>query len=210
MKNRKMYLFWKRIFDIFLSVVLLLLLFPLMGLVALLVWCAMGRPIFFKQTRPGYLGKPFELYKFRTMADRRDRDGRQLPDAQRLTVVGNLLRKTSLDELPELFNVFKGDMSFVGPRPLLMEYLERYTPQQARRHEVKPGITGWAQVNGRNAISWQDKFKFDVWYVDHCNIWVDIKIILLTFYKMIIREGINQPGQATAEEFMGENKLVTG
>ncbi len=162
-----------------------------------------GSPIFFCQLRPGLHGRPFNIYKFRTMTDERDKDGKLLPDGDRLTRLGRFLRKSSLDELPELFNVIKGDISIVGPRPLLMQYLGRYTTEQARRHEVKPGITGWAQVNGRNAITWQHKFKLDVWYVDHLSFWLDLKIIALTTWNILRREGINQPGQATAEEFKG-------
>jgi sugar transferase EpsL len=151
--------------------------------------------------RPGKDGKPFTIYKFRTMTDERDEAGKLRPDGKRLIGLGRFLRKTSMDELPELFNVIKGDMSIVGPRPLLMQYLDRYTPEQARRHEVKPGITGWAQVNGRNAISWEDKFKLDVWYVDHVSLWLDLKIIAMTVLKVLKREGISQEGEATAEEF---------
>jgi len=161
----------------------------------------LGRPVLFRQVRPGLHGKPFMMYKFRTMTEERDAEGRLLPDEKRLTSFGAWLRSWSLDELPELFNVLKGDMSLVGPRPLLMEYLDRYTPEQFRRHEVKPGITGWAQINGRNAISWEEKFKLDVWYVDNWSLWLDMKIIALTFWKVIKREGINQPGHATMEEF---------
>jgi sugar transferase EpsL len=170
------------------------------GLVRLLI----GKPVLFRQIRPGLQGKSFTIYKFRTMIDARDIQGRLLPDAERLTSLGKFLRATSIDELPELFNVLKGDMSLVGPRPLLMQYLERYTPEQMRRHEVKPGITGWAQVNGRNAISWEDKFSLDVWYVDNWSLWLDCKILCLTLLKIIKREGINQPGQATIEEFRGQ------
>jgi len=161
----------------------------------------MGTPVLFRQRRPGLHGKPFICYKFRTMTDSRDSDGSLLPDSERLTGFGRFLRKTSLDELPELFNVLKGDMSLVDPRPLLMQYLDRYTPEQARRHEVKPGITGWAQVNGRNALTWEEKFKLDVWYVNNRSLWLDLKIIAMTIWKILIREGINQPGQATMEEF---------
>jgi len=157
----------------------------------------------FRQKRPGLGGKPFTMYKFRTMTDARGHDGALLPDAARLTRFGQFLRAASLDELPELLNVLKGDMSLVGPRPLLMKYLERYSPKQARRHEVRPGITGWAQVNGRNAITWEEKFNLDVWYVDNQSFWLDIKIIFLTIFKIFKREGINQQGQATMEEFKG-------
>jgi sugar transferase EpsL len=162
-----------------------------------------GAPVLFRQTRPGMGGKPFLMYKFRTMTDQRDTAGNLLPDEKRLTRFGKFLRSTSLDELPELINVLKGEMSLVGPRPLLMEYLGRYSPEQARRHEVRPGITGWAQVNGRNAISWEEKFKLDVWYVDNRSLWLDIKILWMTFVKVFKREGISQEGQATAEKFMG-------
>jgi lipopolysaccharide/colanic/teichoic acid biosynthesis glycosyltransferase len=150
--------------------------------------------------------KPFAIFKFRSMTDARNKDGKLLPDAQRLTRLGTFLRKTSIDELPELFNVLKGDMSLVGPRPLLMQYLHRYTPEQARRHEVRPGITGWAQVNGRNAITWEEKFKLDVWYVDNRSLCLDVKIIFMTIWKIITREGISQPGQATMEEFRGSEQ----
>jgi sugar transferase EpsL len=163
----------------------------------------LGMPILFHQKRPGYKGRPFYIYKFRTMTDASDSAGNLLPDSQRLTRLGRFLRILSLDELPELFNILRGEMSLVGPRPLLMEYLERYSPEQMRRHDAYPGLTGWAQVNGRNAITWQDKFALDVWYVDHWSFWLDIKIILLTIWKVIKREGISQPGQATTEYFMG-------
>jgi sugar transferase EpsL len=162
-----------------------------------------GNPIFFRQKRPGYRGRPFWIYKFRTMTDTYDMQDNLLPDSQRITRVGRFLRSTSLDELPELFNVLRGEMSLVGPRPLLMQYLERYTPQQARRHEVLPGITGWAQVNGRNALTWEEKFDLDVWYVDHWSFGLDLKILLITAVKVLRREGINQPGHTTAEEFIG-------
>ena len=161
----------------------------------------MRSPIFFRQQRPGLDGKPFILLKFRTMTEDRDEHGNLLPDVKRLTRLGRFLRRTSLDELPELFNVLKGEMSLVGPRPLLMQYIDRYTAEQARRHEVKPGITGWAQINGRNAITWDKKFEYDVWYVDHQSFWLDLKIIALTIWKILKREGINQQGYATAEEF---------
>ena len=172
-----------------------------MVLIAGVILLRMGSPAFFRQMRPGFQGKPFRIYKFRSMTDRRDRNDYLLPDADRLTGFGRFLRSTSLDELPELFNVLNGEMSMVGPRPLLMNYLDRYSPEQARRHEVKPGITGWAQVNGRNAITWEEKFQYDAWYVDHQSPWLDLKIIALTILKIIKREGISQPGQATAEEF---------
>jgi lipopolysaccharide/colanic/teichoic acid biosynthesis glycosyltransferase len=173
----------------------------------------MGKPIFFKQLRPGLNGKPFEIYKFRTMTERNDENGMLMNDKERLTRIGRFLRSTSLDELPELINVLKGNMSIVGPRPLLMQYLDRYTPEQARRHEIKPGITGWAQVNGRNAITWEDKFKLDVWYVDNQSLWLDLKIIGMTVLKVLKREGISQEGQATMSEFYSqkdeENSLAT-
>lgn len=167
---------------------------------------SMGPFILFRQSRVGYWGQIFSIYKFRTMNNARDNQGALLSDAERLTPFGRFLRSTSMDELPELINVLKGEMSLVGPRPLLMRYLERYTPEQARRHEVKPGITGWAQVNGRNALTWEEKFKMDVWYVDNQSLCLDLKIIALTIWKIIKCEGINQPGQATAEEFQGDLK----
>jgi len=193
----------KRIFDLMITLPGIILISPLIGLVALMVLINHGRPIFFQQLRPGYKGKPFSISKFRTMRDLRDPQGNLLPDEHRLTKLGRFLRSTSLDELPELANILLGDMSLVGPRPLLMQYLSRYTPEQARRHDVLPGITGWAQVNGRNALTWQDKFRLDVWYVDHWSLALDIKILLLTLLKVLTREGINQPGHATAEEFRG-------
>jgi len=193
----------KRLLDVILSLLALLLLSPLLAILALWVRIKLGSPIFFRQQRPGLHGKPFMLYKFRTMTDARNEQGDLLPDAERLTTLGRFLRSSSLDELPELWNVLKGEMSLVGPRPLLMKYLPRYTTEQARRHEVRPGITGWAQVNGRNALTWEEKFALDVWYVDHLSCWLDGKIIALTVWKIFKREGINQPGQATAAEFMG-------
>ncbi|NIO06363.1 MAG: sugar transferase [Proteobacteria bacterium] len=191
----------KRFFDISCTLMALVLLSPLLMLLALLVWLAQGTPILFRQERPGLNGRPFTIYKFRTMTEGLDIHGNSFPDGKRLTPFGKLLRRTSLDELPELFNVIEGEMSLVGPRPLLMQYLGRYTPEQMRRHEAKPGITGWAQVNGRNAITWEDKFKLDVWYVDNRSLWLDVQIILITAWKILSREGINQPGQATMEEF---------
>lgn len=191
----------KRIFDLMISIPLLIVLLPVMCVIALQVRIKMGSPVLFKQQRPGLHGKPFTLLKFRTMTNERDANGELLPDAVRLTSFGKALRRYSLDELPQLFNVIKGDMSLVGPRPLLMEYLNYYTPEQARRHEVKPGITGWAQVNGRNAISWEEKFALDVWYVDNWSFILDLKILWLTLLKVIKSEGINQPGQATMERF---------
>jgi lipopolysaccharide/colanic/teichoic acid biosynthesis glycosyltransferase len=196
----------KRVMDLLLTSLLSIVLLPFLGLIALLVKLKLGKPTLFCQQRPGLHGKPFTLYKFRTMTDERDDQGNLLPDADRLTALGNFLRSTSLDELPELFNVLKGDMSLVGPRPLLMEYLPRYTTEQMRRHEVRPGITGWAQVNGRNALTWEQKFKLDVWYVDHCNLWLDIKILVLTLIKVFQREGISQPGRATVDYFTGSSE----
>ncbi len=193
----------KRIFDLSLTIPGLILISPLLAVVAILLRLFHGKPVLFSQVRPGYRGELFAVYKFRTMTDRRDDAGNLLPDEQRLTRLGRFLRGTSLDELPELFNVLRGEMSLVGPRPLLVQYLERYSPEQARRHDVLPGITGWAQINGRNVLSWEDKFRLDVWYVDHWSLWLDIKILALTFWKVIKREGISQPGHATAEEFMG-------
>jgi lipopolysaccharide/colanic/teichoic acid biosynthesis glycosyltransferase len=193
----------KRGFDLLVSSIGLIILSPLLVLISLAVLASNGLPVLFRQKRPGYQGKPFIIYKFRTMADKFDSHGKLLPDEQRLKRLGRILRTYSLDELPELFNVFKGEMSLVGPRPLLMQYLERYTPEQARRHEVLPGMTGWAQINGRNAITWEDKFRYDVWYVDHWSFWLDIKIIAETIWKVLIREGINQPGHISAGEFMG-------
>ena len=182
---------------------LLLFLSPLLVLLALVIHVKLGSPVVFRQQRPGRQGRPFLIYKFRTMTDQRDAQGNLLPDAQRLTEFGKFLRASSLDELPELWNVLIGEMSLVGPRPLLMHYLELYGPEQMRRHEVRPGITGWAQVNGRNKISWEEKFELDVWYVDNRSFWLDIKIIYLTILKITKREDINQPGKATIEQFKG-------
>jgi lipopolysaccharide/colanic/teichoic acid biosynthesis glycosyltransferase len=195
----------KRLFDLILTLIGGVLISPIIVLTTTLVYFAHGRPVLFRQIRPGYKGKPFTIYKFRTMTNQRDKYGNLLPDEARLTRLGRFLRSTSLDEIPELINILKGEMSWVGPRPLLMQYLDRYTAEQARRHDVLPGITGWAQINGRNALTWDDKFKFDVWYVDHWSLSLDMKILLLTFWKVITREGISQPGHATAEEFMGTN-----
>lgn len=193
----------KRALDLALTIVGGAILLPFLLLIALAVYLTMGRPVLFCQRRPGLRGEPFELYKFRTMREIKDEQGRLLPDSERLTRFGRFLRSLSMDELPELWNVLRGEMSLVGPRPLLMQYLERYTPEQARRHEVLPGITGWAQINGRNALTWEDKFRFDVWYVDNRTLWLDIKILFITLWKAIKREGISQQGHATAEEFMG-------
>jgi len=189
--------------DILLSTVALGVLSLVLVLLTLIIRVLIGYPVFFQQVRPGLEGRPFKMIKFRTMTNQCDASGNLLPDAKRLTAFGRFLRSTSLDELPELWNVLKGDMSLVGPRPLLMEYLPLYSPEQARRHEVRPGITGWAQVNGRNAISWDEKFDLDVWYVDNQSIWLDIKILWLTVKKVIMRDGISQNGQATSEAFKG-------
>ncbi len=196
---------FKRLVDVTVALVALLVFAPLLAALALLIRLKLGTPVLFRQRRPGLHRKPFTLYKFRTMTDERDEQGNLLPDEQRLIRFGRFLRSTSLDELPELWNVIKGDMSLVGPRPLLMEYLPLYTPEQFRRHEVKPGITGWAQVNGRNALTWEEKFKLDVWYVDNQSFWLDMKILFLTICHLIKREGINQPGHVTMEKFMGSN-----
>jgi sugar transferase EpsL len=193
----------KRMFDLITTSVGFLLIWPFLIVIAVLVRIKHGAPVLFRQQRPGLHGRPFLLLKFRTMIDIIDANGDLKPDEVRLTTFGRFLRATSLDELPELFNVLRGNMSLVGPRPLLIQYLERYTPEQARRHKVKPGITGWAQVNGRNAINWEEKFKLDIWYVDHQSFWLDLKIIFLTIWKILKREGINQSGQATMKEFRG-------
>jgi sugar transferase EpsL len=193
----------KRLFDLSAAVLGLLVISPLLFVLALLVRVVHGAPVLFRQQRPGYKGRPFTLYKFRTMTDRTAPDGNLLPDSERITRLGRFLRSTSLDELPELYNVLRGEMSLVGPRPLLMQYLERYSTEQMRRHDVAPGITGWAQVNGRNALTWDEKFILDVWYVDHWSFWLDIRILFLTLWKIIKREGISQPGHATMEEFRG-------
>jgi sugar transferase EpsL len=195
----------KRLFDLLLILLSLPLLLPLLVLLAVIVRVKLDSPIFFKQVRPGFKGKPFAMIKFRSMVDKRDEEGDLLPDAVRLTKFGRFLRSTSLDELPELWNVLKGDMSLVGPRPLLMEYLPLYSPEQARRHEVRPGITGWAQVNGRNAISWEQKFEYDVWYVDNQSLWLDIKILWLTVKKVFVRDGISADGEVTMPKFTGSS-----
>ena len=193
----------KRLLDIIGSALGLVLLSPVIVVLAVLIRRKLGSPVLFRQVRPGWDGKPFEMIKFRSMKDAVDRNGVPLPDAQRLTSFGRKLRATSLDELPELWNVLKGDMSLVGPRPLLLEYLPLYSPEQARRHEVRPGVTGWAQVNGRNAISWQDKFELDVWYVEHRSIWLDLRIIFMTLVKVVRREGVAAENSVTAEKFTG-------
>jgi hypothetical protein len=193
----------KRQFDLVLALLGLLILSPFLMVLMLLIRLKLGAPVFFTQTRPGKDGDPFRMVKFRSMTDARGADGELLPDAVRITPFGRFLRTSSLDELPELWNVLKGDMSLVGPRPLLMEYLPLYTPEQARRHAVRPGITGWAQVNGRNALSWDDKFKLDVWYVDNQTLWLDIKILWLTVRKVMVSEGISAVGEATMSKFTG-------
>ncbi|QDC02948.1 sugar transferase [Mesorhizobium sp. 8] len=193
----------KRAFDIVLTVLTAPLWAPVLAVVALLVRWRLGSPVFFRQVRPGLHGKPFRMVKFRSMTDARDAAGQLLPDEQRLPAFGRLLRSTSLDELPELWNVLKGDMSLVGPRPLLMDYLPLYSPEQARRHEVRPGVTGWAQVNGRNAISWPDKFALDVWYVDNRSLWLDVRIIGMTLAKVLRRDGISAADSSTMERFRG-------
>ncbi len=201
MANKLLMRHIKRLFDLTVAVPSVIVVTPLLVLIGILVRLKIGSPILFKQARPGLRGKPFVIYKFRTMTDKRDKEGNLLPDGERLILLGRFLRKTSMDELPELFNVIKGDVSIVGPRPLLMQYLDRYTPEQARRQEVKPGITGLAQVNGRNAISWEDKFKLDVWYVDNQSFWLDCRIILMTVVKVIKQEGISADGEVTMQEF---------
>ena len=193
----------KRGIDVVAAFAALTALAPAMIVLAALIRLELSAPVLFRQQRPGLTGRPFAILKFRTMTNEVDEQGNLLPDEKRLTPLGGFLRNTSLDELPELFNVIKGDMSIVGPRPLLMQYLDRYTPEQARRHEVKPGLTGWAQVNGRNAISWEEKFKLDVWYVDHQSFWLDLQIIGKTIKKVLKREGISAAGEATMPEFMG-------
>ena len=195
----------KRVFDIFLAVSLIILFSFLFVIISLLIWLILGRPILFTQLRPGLGGTPFKIYKFRTMKISLDEAGNSLPDNQRITRLGDFLRHASLDEIPTLWNVLMGDMSFVGPRPLLMEYLPLYSSEQMRRHEVKPGITGWAQINGRNAISWKDKFELDVWYVDNNNFWLDFKILLLTIITVFKSSDITQEGHVTAEKFRGSN-----
>jgi len=193
----------KRFFDLVASALGLVALAPVFVVVAFLIRRKLGSPVFFRQTRPGLSGKPFEMIKFRTMLDATDKHGNPLPDDQRMTPFGSFLRATSLDELPELWNVLMGDMSLVGPRPLLIEYLPLYSQEQYRRHEVRPGVTGWAQVNGRNAISWEDKFKLDVWYVDNQSFWLDLKILFLTVKKVLVRDGISGEGEVTMSKFTG-------
>jgi sugar transferase EpsL len=195
----------KRIFDVCVTVLTLPLLVPVLLVLMLVVRLKLGAPVFFTQVRPGLHGQPFLMVKFRSMTDARDADGRLLPDADRLPSFGRFLRGSSLDELPELWNVLKGEMSLVGPRPLLMEYLPLYSAEQARRHEAKPGITGWAQVNGRNALSWEEKFAFDVWYVDNATLWLDMRVIAMTVKKVLLRSGISAAGEATMPKFEGDN-----
>ena len=196
----------KRCIDAAAALVGLMVLAPVLLIIALLIRLKLGSPVLFRQVRPGLDAKPFEMVKFRTMRDAVDKHGNPLPDEERMTRLGHILRATSLDELPELWNVLKGDMSLVGPRPLLMEYLPLYSTEQYRRHEVRPGVTGWAQVNGRNALSWEEKFKLDVWYVDNRSLWLDIKILLLTLKKVLVRDGISAEGQATMERFRGNDR----
>ncbi|MFB3161333.1 sugar transferase [Neobacillus sp. 179-J 1A1 HS] len=200
----------KRLFDFTVSLVLLVSFSPFFFIFALSVKLKLGSPIIFKQQRPGLYGKPFYLYKLRTMTDERDHKGQLLPDDKRLTTFGQFLRKYSIDEYPQLINVIKGDISLVGPRPLLMEYLPLYTKEQSMRHNVRPGITGWAQINGRNAITWEEKFNLDIWYVNNYSFLLDFKILILTIYKVAVSEGINQPGNATMESFTGSNSTVGG
>ena len=195
----------KRIFDIFFSIIGLVILLPVLLIISILIRVKIGSPVFFSQRRPGKNERIFKMYKFRSMTNEKDKNGNLLPDEKRLTKFGNFLRKSSIDELPELFNVLKGDMSIVGPRPLLVEYLPLYNKEQKKRHNMKPGITGWAQVNGRNAISWKEKFSYDVWYVENWSLKLDLKIILMTFKKVFKKEGISQKGQATMEKFTGNN-----
>ena len=196
----------KRLFDFFVASICIIVLIPLFFILYFLILWHIGQPVFFVQMRPGLQGKPFLLYKFRSMTNKKDAKGNLLSDAERLNIFGRFLRASSFDELPTLWNVIKGDMSLVGPRPLLMEYLPLYNKNQRRRHEVKPGITGWAQVNGRNAISWKKKFVFDIWYVDHHTFWIDLKIIVLTLKKVFLREGITESGQVTMSKFTGNTK----
>ncbi len=196
---------FKRLFDIAVAFIAIVILLPVILSISILVRCNLGSPILFRQERPGLNGKPFNMFKFRTMKDSLGLDGKQLPDEARLTSFGNTLRSSSLDELPGLISVLKGDMSLVGPRPLLMEYLPLYNEVQAKRHLVRPGITGWAQVNGRNAISWEQKFDFDNWYVENQSFWLDIKILLLTIKKVVVKEGISSDGHSTVEPFTGSN-----
>ena len=200
------YLQFKRFVDFFFAFAALVFLFPLFVAVVLLVRWRLGGAVFFTQQRPGYGARPFQLLKFRTMTNQRDSSGALLPDAQRLTPFGRWLRAASIDELPALLNILRGEMSFIGPRPLLMQYLPLYSPEQARRHDVKPGFSGWAQINGRNALSWEEKFRLDVWYVDHLSLWLDLRIFLITVWKVIRREGISAVGEATMVPFTGSSR----
>lgn len=193
----------KRVFDVLAAALALVILSPVLAVVAWQISRKMGSPVLFRQVRPGMNGKPFEMIKFRTMKDAVDAEGNPLPDSERLTPFGQFLRSSSLDELPELWNVLKGEMSLVGPRPLLMEYLPLYTPQQYRRHEVRPGVTGWAQINGRNSLSWDEKFQLDVWYVENQSLWLDLKILFMTVKKVVVRDGISADGEATMPKFTG-------
>ncbi|MAQ24176.1 MAG: sugar transferase [Pseudomonadales bacterium] len=196
---------YKRILDISVAFVALLLFSPAMLLLSIAIWSSMGRPVLFYQERPGLNSQPFRMMKFKTMRDSIDDDGNQLPDSMRITKLGAFLRSTSLDELPELWNVLKGDMSLVGPRPLLKEYLPLYSQRQLKRHQVRPGITGWAQINGRNSISWKEKFEFDIWYVENQSLWLDLRILILTFIKVVKREGISAEGEASMPKFKGSS-----
>ncbi|EGR3959629.1 sugar transferase [Vibrio cholerae] len=200
----------KRTFDFLLAAIFLLLFFPIILFIAWKIRKNLGSPVLFRQTRPGLNGQPFEMVKFRTMKDAVDEQGNPLPDSERMTPFGDKLRNSSLDELPELWNVLKGEMSLVGPRPLLMQYLPLYSKEQARRHEVRPGVTGWAQINGRNAISWEEKFKLDVWYVDNHSFWLDLRILLLTVKKVFVKEGISADGHVTIAPFTGKDQQGTG
>lgn len=200
----------KRIFDLFLALLMFILMSPLLLVLALAIRVLMGSPVVFRQKRPGLSGRPFTIFKFRTMTDARDSQGTLLPDSERLTPLGRFLRSTSLDELPEIFNVIRGDMSLVGPRPLRMEYLKLYTPEQARRHDVRPGITGWAQINGRNELTWEERFELDTWYVDNVSFWLDVKILLLTIPSVVSRRGISAKGHATMYKFAGSQGSDSG
>jgi sugar transferase EpsL len=200
----------KRSLDLILVVLGSVLVIPLMALLAIWIRLTIGRPVFFRQQRSGLHGKPFTLLKFRTMSHERDEDGNLLPDSERLTKLGRFLRRTSLDELPTLINVLRGEMSLVGPRPLITDYIDRYSPEQMRRHEVKPGITGWNQINGRNALTWEQKFALDVWYVENRSLWLDLRILAITAGKVITGHGVTAPGNATMPEFMGPDRKRNG
>jgi sugar transferase EpsL len=202
-RSERLRAFAKRGLDVLLVIPGIVVLSPILAALGLLIWIRFGRPVLFRQQRPGLHGRPFILLKFRTMTEARDAEGNLLPDSERLTPLGRFLRRTSMDELPELFNVLKGDMSLVGPRPLLMRYLPLYSPQQKRRHEVKPGITGWNQVNGRNALTWEQKFALDLWYVENWSLWLDLKILAISVWKVVTGEGVTAPGHATMPPFTG-------